>query len=203
MLTTLLAFLQNIDAKLLEIMRSSIANMEWAHPMIIFLTDLQPIVFGVFLVGLWIYGVYRKNNGPKHVALDLFWHVLGAFIIYWIINQLLPLRPRPETIGSIPALITHLPDNSFPSGHAMFVGASWWTLHILFRNKRIVMGFLILWILTVIARVLAGIHYPGDILVGFLLGWWLVSLFVQLPHGKTYRTLAHDIPIKIASYFRL
>lgn len=144
MLTTLLAFLQNIDAKLLEIMRSSIANMEWAHPMIIFLTDLQPIVFGVFLVGLWIYGVYRKNNGPKHVALDLFWHVLGAFIIYWIINQLLPLRPRPETIGSIPALITHLPDNSFPSGHAMFVGASWWTLHILFRNKRIVMGFLIL-----------------------------------------------------------
>lgn len=144
MLATLLTSLQNIDSKLLEIMRSSIANIEWAHPLIIFFTDLQPIVFGIFLVGLWLYGVYQKNNGPKHVALDLFWHVLGAFIIYWIINQLLPVRPRPETIGSIPALITHLPDNSFPSGHAMFLGASWWALHILLRNKRIVTGFLIL-----------------------------------------------------------
>ena len=199
----MLAFLQNIDAQLLFMMRSSIVNIAWTPPIIIFFTDLQPIVFGAFLVGLWIYGVYQKNNGPKHVALDLFWHVLGAFIIYWIINQLLPVRPRPETIGSIPALITHLPDNSFPSGHAMFLGASWWALHIFLRNKRIVIGFLILWILTVTARVLAGIHYPGDILVGFLLGWWLIAIFVRLPHGKTYRTLAHDIPIKLASYFRL
>ncbi|MFA6080470.1 MAG: phosphatase PAP2 family protein [Candidatus Gracilibacteria bacterium] len=203
MLTALLTFLQNIDAKILEIMRSSIANMEWTHPVILFFTDLHPIVFGVFLIGLWIYGVYQKDNGPKHVALDLFWHVLGAFTIYWVINQLLPVRPRPETIGSIPALITHLPDNSFPSGHAMFLGASWWALHILLGKKRIVIGFLSLGILTVTARVLAGIHYPGDILVGFLLGWGLVAIFAGLPHGKKYRTFAHTIPVKLASYFRL
>ncbi len=195
--------LQNIDAQLLFAMRSSITDLEWTHPIIIFFTDLQPILFGVFLIGLWIYGVYRKDAGPKHVALDLFWHVAGAFIIYSIINQILPVRPRPETIGSLPALISHLPDNSFPSGHAIFLGASWWALHTLLKNKYITMSFLILWIFTVIARILAGIHYPGDILVGFLLGWWLVALFIALPHGKRYRTLAHDIPIKLASYFRL
>lgn len=71
-------------------------------------------------MGLWLYGVSHKDDGPKHVALDLFWHVLASFALYWVINQTLPMRPRPESISSIPPLISHLPDNSFPSGHALF-----------------------------------------------------------------------------------
>ena len=114
------SFLQSIDAQILFAMRSSIIGVEWIRPVIIFFTDLQPIVFGIFLIGLWLYGAYYRDSGPKHVALDFLWHVLGAFAIYWILNQVLPVRPRPETIGSIPALIAHLPDNSFPSGHATF-----------------------------------------------------------------------------------
>jgi len=116
----MLQFLQNIDAQILAFLRDSITPFIWAYPIINFFADLQPILFCLLLIGLWLYGVSWKDRGPKEVALDLFWHVLGAFIIYWIINQSLPMRPRPESITAIPPLISHLPDNSFPSGHALF-----------------------------------------------------------------------------------
>lgn len=96
---------------------------------------------------------------------------MGAFTVYWIINNLLPIRPRPETVTDLPPLISHLPDNSFPSGHAMFWGASWWALHVLLARPRITLLFFTLGFITCLTRIIAGIHYPGDIIVGFFLGW--------------------------------
>jgi membrane-associated phospholipid phosphatase len=141
----MLASLQALDISALESIRTIFSvDATWFRWIIIFLGDLEPLLFSVFLIGFWLYGVSLKNNGPKHVALDLFWHVLGAFIFYWIINHILPLRPRPETVSSLPPLIDHLPDNSFPSGHAMFWGASWWALHILLGRPRVTMTFFLL-----------------------------------------------------------
>lgn len=113
--------IQAFDIHLLEIIRNFfVVDAPWFRWFVVIIADSEPILFSLFLIGLWFYGMSMKNNGPKHVALDLFWHVLGAFAIYWIINQLLPIRPRPETVTSLPPLVNHLPDNSFPSGHAMF-----------------------------------------------------------------------------------
>lgn len=168
----MLASLQALDTSALEFVRTIFSfDSVWFQRGILFFSDLEPILFGVFLVGLWLYGISVKNNGPKHVALDLFWHVMGAFAIYWIINNTLPLRPRPESVSSLPPLIDHLPDNSFPSGHAMFWGASWWALHTLLARPRVTLLFFILGFITCLTRIIAGIHYPGDIIVGFLLGW--------------------------------
>jgi hypothetical protein len=83
----MLQFLQNLDAQMLEVFRSAILPFEWTYPVITFFADLQPIFFFLFLIALWVYGVSLKDDRPKHVALDLFWHVLGAFVVYWIINQ--------------------------------------------------------------------------------------------------------------------
>ncbi len=82
---------------------------------------------------------------------------------------MLPIRPRPETMSSIPPLVNHLPDNSFPSGHAMFWGASWWALHTLLNRPRTTMVFFVLGFITCLTRIIAGIHYPGDIVIGFFL----------------------------------
>ncbi len=113
--------LQTFDVQLLEIMRNSLViDTEWFRWVVLLIADSEPILFSLFLIGLWLYGISVRNNGPKHVALDLFWHVFVAFAVYWIINQMLPVRPRPEAFSSLPPLLDHLPDNSFPSGHAMF-----------------------------------------------------------------------------------
>lgn len=201
---TLSQNLIHLDIQCLEWVRTTfIIDTPWFGTLITLLADSEPLLFSLFLVGLWTYGTAKKQKGIKHVALDLFWHVLIAFGIYWIINQLLPLRPRPETVSSLPALISHLPDNSFPSGHAMYFGASWWALRQLTPWKQVTWIFFILGLLTVSARVIAGIHYPLDILVGFFLGWGIMHGLLILPHGKTYRTFAQDWPMKIMAYIGL
>lgn len=118
------------DAQILATIREAFTiHTEWFRWTITLLADADPILFALFLIILWLSGTYEKEVGPKHVALDCFWHVAGAFIVYILLNQLLPTRPRPELFTNFPPLIDHLPDNSFPSGHAIFWGASWWALH--------------------------------------------------------------------------
>ena len=61
--------------------------------------------------------------------------------------------------------------DSFPSGHAAFFGAL--AVSIYLRDKKAGTFFLIGALLIGLARIIAGIHYPLDILAGFLLGWLL------------------------------
>lgn len=200
----MIEFLSHIDTQFLIWIRDFIST---ENPIIryivISLSDLQPFLFAGFLILLWLYGTYEDHNGPKHIALDLFWHVLAVFILYIILNNLLPMRPRPELVSTIAPLIDHLPDNSFPSWHAIFWGASWWALVVLLSIRRVSLFFFILWFLTCLSRIISGIHYPGDILVGFFLGWWMVHILMRLRHGNTYLTYCHDLPIKIMKYFHL
>lgn len=200
----ILTYLQALDTQLLEAIRHAfLIDAVWYNYLVLFFSDLQPILLSLFLVWLWLYGTYHHEDGPKHVALDIFWHVLGAFAVYWILNHFLPLRPRPEAVTSLPALINHLPDNSFPSGHAIFFGASWWAIVQLTPWRNIAIACFVIGFLTCLTRIIAGVHYPGDIIVGFLLGWWLVELFTLFPHGKKYQKFGHDLPVKLVSYIRL
>ena len=63
--------------------------------------------------------------------------------------------------------------------------------------------FFILGFLTCLTRIIAGIHYPGDIIVGFFLGWGITEMLLRLPHVRTYRQYAQDMPIRLARYFSL
>lgn len=202
--TLMLNYLQSLDIQLLEMMRNlAIVQIDWFRPIIFLFSDSEPIVFWLFLIGLWLYGIYLKNDKPKQVALELFWCVMIVFVMYWIINQLLPMRPRPESVINIAPLIDHLPDNSFPSGHALFWGASWWALKRLLNRPWVTMFFFMLGWVTCFMRVIAGIHYPGDIIVGFFLWWGISELLLRLPHGEKYQKYTQTIPLKIARYIGL
>lgn len=121
------------------------------------------------LVGLWLYGAYKKNNSFKVDSLMIFYSLGFAFVIYVILNLGLPFRPRPETVLTIRPLMDHLPDNSFPSGHAIFAGASILGA-FLYTRAWIAWVLLVTGLLMVFSRVLAGIHYPLDITAGFIVG---------------------------------
>lgn len=100
---------------------------------IVQLTGEGIVVFwALFLVTLWLYGVFKKDNQYKIQALTIFLTVVSVFAIYAIINLgIPPWRPGAMSIpGAIAPLIPHPIDNSFPSGHALF---SWAFLVALFR----------------------------------------------------------------------
>ena len=131
-------------------------------------SDIEVLLVGILIVVCWLYGVYKREVGFKIVALDIFYTVMFAFALYWVLQFGLPMRPRPESITSLTPLINHLPDNSFPSGHAIFAGASVVAIGY-FLSMSLSTAFALIGFFMVIARVIAGVHYFGDILAGVIL----------------------------------
>lgn len=128
------------------------------------------VIFGV--------GLVLKRHIHEGVLLSL------GFITGFFINLLLK-----ETINRArPAVspLYHENFSSFPSGHVMnsFV-FSFLFLLILFRlgylqkNKRLAALFIIFVILVGISRVYLGVHYPSDVVAGFLAGFcWVITVLV-------------------------
>lgn len=112
-------------------------------------------------------------GGPDGVAAML--HVgITSLIGVWLYSNLKNrlVRPRPYVShGEIVCAIAPLDQYSFPSGH---------TLHaVLFTTMFAVYAPFSLWlfapfaILVALSRVVLGLHYPSDVLVGAALGMLL------------------------------
>ncbi|MDR2414400.1 MAG: phosphatase PAP2 family protein [Odoribacteraceae bacterium] len=104
-------------------------------------------------------------------------------------------RPRPSRAEDLEGLV-HLIGGrrggafGFPSAHAANTAALA-TFIILFFRRRSLALFFIAWTLaTCHARVYAGVHYPGDVLAGILVG-----VFSGLTIHAAYRLLVSRLPV--------
>lgn len=172
---------------------------------IVQLTGEGIVVFwALFLVTLWLYGVFKKDNQYKIQALTIFLTVVSVFAIYAIINLGIPQwRPGAMSIpGAIAPLIPHPIDNSFPSGHALFSWAFLVALFRFFSRCYILTGSVLIIVgITLVSRVIGGVHYPGDILGGLIIGstWaYLLQPYIDILSKKV-----SPFFIKIASYIKL
>lgn len=112
----------------------------------------------------------------------------------WFMTLLLKYNietPRPFLAGTIVPLFTHGGLESFPSGHAAFFMAL--GVAVFLRHKIAGCLFIFLAILIGICRVSAGVHFPFDVLGGWILGAILAVFCEWLykrvqSHGKgTYK----------------
>jgi membrane-associated phospholipid phosphatase len=79
--------------------------------------------------------------------------------------------------------------NSFPSGHAASAAAFFGTICIFYRQRCVRTAAIALAVLIACSRVAMGLHWPTDVLVGFL-GGWISALFAywisrRLTFGKS------------------
>lgn len=169
-----------------------------------FLADFPIFFLPLFLSGMWLYFAYTNtNNSKKSELLNIFYCVVVAIFISLIIQQFVDIE-RPETaiVGAGRLLLNHLPDASFPSDHAS-VSFAFLTALFLTGYKKVFWSFIPWVILMNLSRVIAGVHWPFDILVWAIV-WilWAIITLKYLIGNKVVKNINLFI-IKTLSYIKL
>lgn len=116
----------------------------------------------LFLIIYWFLGV-KKTALRSALAGILSWQVFANLIGY------LYFRPRPFFALPIKEFIFHRPTYSFPSDHAAFLFALAFSFYLA-GEKKLSFWLFGVGIIIPIVRVIVGVHYPSDILAGWVLG---------------------------------
>ena len=124
---------------------------------------------------LMFYLIYKKIGGKQTLYLLLFIAVLIAFtdqttnLFKHTFQRLRPCN-NPD-INSIIRVVQVRKSFSFFSGHAANTMAVATFLYLVLKRHFKYLGFLFLWPLVfAYSRIYLGLHYPGDILTGYLVG---------------------------------
>lgn len=142
---------------------------------IIFIAHTLPyliiVLAGIFL--FWHHEVFPSANPIKEFKKKWKEIVLVFFsgIFAWCVASLIKIivaTPRPFLV--LPQVVPLLDksDFSFPSGHATFYIALGFAIFL--SHKKVGFWFIFFAVLMSLARIVAGVHFPIDILAGFLIG---------------------------------
>lgn len=129
----------------------------------------------------WSNGRPVWENRFQYFSLGFISFILSRGIITNIIATLLQ-SPRPFAVLDIQGLIYHADVSSFPSGHMASIVPIVLTLLVMSRKA----GWwgLLAAILIGLSRIIAGVHWPSDILGGLLIGAVSFSLVYLLFRKK-------------------
>ena len=133
------------------------------------LTALALVVFGLAIFEL-------RNNPRRALSLATIAVAAGAIgLSMLVVSASLVTESRPF-VGDTRTvvLIPHAVDNSFPSHHATVAGGL--AALGLLTWRRWAAAFVALAVAVGLARVYVGLHFPGDIIGGFVLGTGSVLL---------------------------
>ena len=95
------------------------------------------------------------------------------------------VRERPfVAMSGVKLLVPHGVDGGMPSHHVVFMVAVAVMVYSVDRK----MGYILLLVTLIsgIARVSAGIHYPSDILAGAILGWIIPTIYLRVVKLKLF-----------------
>jgi membrane-associated phospholipid phosphatase len=94
--------------------------------------------------------------------------------------KLLFFRPRPYWVD--PAVKAYGTETSFgiPSGHAQNSTAVWGGLAVSLKKKWLWVTAIVLIVLIGLSRIYNGVHFPTDVLVGWLIGTTVLAVYLKL-----------------------
>jgi undecaprenyl-diphosphatase len=105
-------------------------------------------------------------------ALGLVLLLVGDAITHYLLKGFIH-RPRPCWVipeARVLADTTRLSMNSFPSNHSFNSAAVATFVALLMKNRTMTIGLATVVLMVGFSRVYVGVHYPSDVLAGFLLG---------------------------------
>lgn len=154
------------DTQLFYLLNGLVGQSPLLDSLIVFFASyLAYIVVALFLVFVF-FSAYSKYEKLEIFVAAATSSIIARFGITEVIRAFYH-RPRPFLDLPVQQLLTST-EWSFPSGHATFFFAIATALYL--YNKKWGMVFFVGAILITVSRVVAGIHYPSDILGGALIG---------------------------------
>lgn len=134
--------------------------------------------FGYILIGIsYLYLIFHtiedtyvfKKIGSRITQITILSLSVGLALLFSHIIKILVQAPRPFIVLSdINELFLYGSYDSFPSGHATLFSAL--AVAIFMYHRKMGMFFICGAILIGLSRIIVGIHFPIDILAGFILG---------------------------------
>lgn len=136
-------------------------------------------VFTIIIVIIALFFALKKVNKMRIKMII----IIGSTVLLNLILKFIIRRPRPDHIKLIKQ-----GGYSFPSGHAMISIALYgfliYAVNKMIKNK--ILKICLTVILTIIiisiglSRIYVGVHYPSDILAGYLLSMTILLLTITL-----------------------
>jgi undecaprenyl-diphosphatase len=139
-----------------------------------------------FVLGLAVLAIvgFLLLQGTYRTALFVFVATMGGGLLNTVLKGMIQ-RPRPEVVPHLREVFSL----SFPSGHAMTSAAVYLTLGAMLMRiaeRRVTKLYcmamaMLLTVLVGASRVYLGVHYPTDVLAGWLAGmsWALLCWIVE------------------------
>lgn len=135
--------------------------------------DLPFLLIGFTLV----YFIFIRRSAQRFTLLSL--AVLAAALVTEVLKWAIFRHPRPfVALDGVTQLIQISAFDSFPSQHATIFAALATGMFIYDRSVGV--WYIVMAICIGIARIMAGIHYPFDILTGFFIGFLMTYLAYYL-----------------------
>jgi len=164
-----------------------------------FFADFPIFFIPIFLVSAWLYYAFKNKNveKKKDLILIVFAPIFGL-IVNIIIQHFIHIQ-RPETF--VKPILTHIPDASFPSDHAVVSFAFLFSLYV-YGYKKVFWIFLPFVILMNLSRIAGGIHWFFDVFVWMIIAFLSVLFVYKIRKNKKVKAML-DFLIKIASLLKL
>lgn len=141
-----------------------------------------PTGMTLMLIGLWLIGLTEQDR--RRTQRGILFALLGLLIVNSIIRglQVFYFRPRPFATETVKLLFYRPSVSSFPSVPVATLFC--YVTGIWSANRRAAGVMLLFAMAFALARVVAGVHYPSDILGGALLG--IVGTWVPMRYVKLF-----------------
>ncbi len=149
----------------------------------VFLSEIFGFIFFFFvalLFALYKDGGFSFKTPFKNFKLKFkeMFVVFFPSIFSWLfatITKKIIVTPRPFVLfDEVNPLFVHGNLDSFPSGHAMFFATL--ATSLFFVNKKLGIFFAFIALVVGLSRVISGVHFPIDILAGYISGI-IIGLF--------------------------